>query len=89
MKLIPPKLGPTESNSGKTDAGRQVHRRIEITVEREIVSVLVKGRPESGAADQAWDRAGPESEPVQLIQAPTDDSEETSTIHPPAPPHID
>ncbi|MGA2046450.1 MAG: hypothetical protein ABSG96_02105 [Terracidiphilus sp.] len=93
MKIIPPNSGPVESIGGQTVTGMRLNRRIEITVEREIVSVLVKGRSEASTGEQAWDRegrnregwerAGPESEPAGLDQLPTGVSDKTNTIHPP------
>jgi hypothetical protein len=71
MKIIPSNSGSADSIGGQTATGMQVHRRIEITVEREIVSVLVKSRPEAGTAQQACDGAGPQIEPAQLDHRPT------------------
>jgi hypothetical protein len=49
----------------------QVHRRIEITVEREIVSVLVPGRLIPGMSEQGLERAGPECGHSDFIQTPS------------------
>ena len=48
-----------ESIGGQTVGGTQVHRRIEITQEREIVSILVRGRGGAIAGQQAGESAGP------------------------------
>jgi hypothetical protein len=43
-----------------------VHQRIEVTVEREVVSMLVRGHPQSGAQPPAGESAAPEAEPPEL-----------------------
>jgi hypothetical protein len=42
------------------------HGRIEVTVEREWVSMLVRGHPKEGTAEPASGDSGPESEPLKL-----------------------
>jgi len=54
------------SGAGIEPMEPRVHRRIEITIEREIVTFQVQGRPEAGTGEQGWERAGPGSEPPQL-----------------------
>jgi|HubBroStandDraft_1064217.scaffolds.fasta_scaffold58861_1 hypothetical protein len=62
MKIIPPHSLQSESIDRQTGAGVKVHRRIEITTEREIVSVLVRGRPSNIAAKPIIERV--EQEPA-------------------------
>jgi hypothetical protein len=50
MKIIPPRSLKTESIDMQPDERAMVHRRIEITTDREIVSVLVRGRRSEVAA---------------------------------------
>ena len=52
MKILPRQSPVAESIDGHTAAGTQVVRRIEITQEREIVSVLVHGRAGATAGDR-------------------------------------
>jgi hypothetical protein len=88
MKIFPRRALPVKQAAQKEDTTAdseacmepRVHRRIEITIERETVTLLVKGRPEAGAAEQAWERAGPNSEPTQLdgmIRPKATDSDKT------------
>jgi hypothetical protein len=59
MKIIPPNLPAPKSIGGQTVGRTLVHRRIEITQEREIFSVLVRGRGGAIAGRQAGESAGP------------------------------
>ena len=70
MKILSRKSSAAEQTCRKEGQSRQVHRRIEITVEREIVTVLVRGRKGSGPGQAALERQGPE--PVLSdLQGPT------------------
>ena len=60
MKILPRQSPVAESIDGHTAAGTQVVRRIEITQEREIVSVLVHGRAGATAGRSAGETAWPE-----------------------------
>jgi hypothetical protein len=60
MRIVSRKSSAAEETSRNERPGRRVHRRIEITVEREIVSVLVRGRQEAGPGEPALDKEGPE-----------------------------
>lgn len=62
MNIIPLHSLQAESIDKKPAAGKQIHRRIEITTEREIISVLVRGRPPESAATPAIVRV--EQEPA-------------------------
>ena len=42
------------------------HQRIEVTLEREWVSMLVRGQPKEGAKEPASADSGPESGPPEL-----------------------
>jgi hypothetical protein len=43
-----------------------VHQRVEVTVEREVVSILVRGQPKDGAQQPAGGGAEPEAAPPKL-----------------------
>ena len=60
MKILSRKSRAAEESCRKEGPGSRVHRRIEITVEREIVSVLVRGRQEVVPGEPALERSGPE-----------------------------
>lgn len=66
MKILSRKSSPAEKTCRKEGQGHQEHRRIEITVEREIVSVLVRGRQGSGPGQAALEKQGPEPIPSDL-----------------------
>jgi hypothetical protein len=60
MKILRRQSPVTESIDGHTAGGTQVYRRIEIMQEREIVSVLVHGRPGATVGKSAEETAWPE-----------------------------
>lgn len=60
MKILSRKSSAAKETSLQESSGRRVHRRIEITVEREIVSVLVRGRQAAGSGEQALEQKGQE-----------------------------
>jgi hypothetical protein len=48
--------------AAKDDAKAPVSRRVEITVERETVTMLVRGQPKEGKEEPAIEDSGSESE---------------------------
>jgi hypothetical protein len=48
------------------NADGAVHQRIEVTVEREVVSMLVRGQPQGGAQPPAGESTAPEAELPEL-----------------------
>lgn len=56
MEILSRKSSAAEETSRKEGRGRRVHRRIEITVEREIVTVLVRDGQAVGSGEPALDR---------------------------------
>ncbi len=56
MEILSRKLAATKETSRKGGPGRRVHRRIEITVEREIVSVLVRDGQAAATGEPAQER---------------------------------
>ena len=69
MKILSRKSSTAKEASQADGPARQVHRRIEITVEREIVSVLVRGRQGAGSEGQVLEQDG--QEPLFLdLQGP-------------------
>jgi hypothetical protein len=63
MKILSRESAAAKETSGKERRGRRVVRRIEVTVEREIVSVLVRGRQGAGPGESAGETQGPEPVP--------------------------
>ena len=59
MKILRRKAPEAEGIDGYAASGVQVIRRIQITQEREIFSVLVRGRGAAIAGRQAGESAGP------------------------------
>jgi hypothetical protein len=60
MKMLSRKSPSAAETYRKSGQGRRVHRRIEITVEREIVSVLVRSPQPGGPVEPELPRRAPE-----------------------------
>jgi hypothetical protein len=60
MKMLSRKSPSAAETCRKEGQGRRVHRRIEITVEREIVSVLVRNSQPAGPAEPVGERQSAE-----------------------------
>lgn len=67
MKILSRKSSTAKKTSRKEQPDRRTPRRIEITVEREIVSVRVPGRRPDGPGDS--ERSGQESA-LPLLELP-------------------
>jgi hypothetical protein len=58
---------PAEETRKDEKSGEEIAQgRIEVTVEREWVSMLVRGQPKEGAKEPASADSGPESGPPEL-----------------------
>ena len=66
-KILSRRAPPTEVNGKETAANPTVRRRVEVTVERETVSMLVRGRPPEGADRTAWEETWPEVPAKKLL----------------------
>ncbi|MGA3328539.1 MAG: hypothetical protein ABSF45_29165 [Terriglobia bacterium] len=60
----------TGANAREMEAKPTVHRRVEVTVERESVSVLVPGQPAARAAGTAGAKSRTEAPCAELPPAP-------------------
>ena len=66
MKILSRKSAAAKETSRTARPGRRVDRRIEITVEREIVLVLVRGRQGARPGEPAGEAHGSEPVPGDL-----------------------
>jgi hypothetical protein len=66
MKILRRKSPEAEGIDGYAASGVQVIRRIQITQERETISVLVRGRAPSAEGKQAVEIAGQEPDLAEL-----------------------
>jgi hypothetical protein len=68
MKLVPRSVAATEVSGQEEEiaAKKVVHRRIEVTVERETVSVLMRGRSADCADGTSWREPGAETPEAKL-----------------------
>jgi hypothetical protein len=69
MKILRRIVPPTEVTGKETGAKTTVHRRIEVTVERESVSILVRGQTVVGTEKTAGEESGPAA-PTKKSQPP-------------------
>ncbi|HTZ90533.1 MAG TPA: hypothetical protein VMA71_09330 [Alloacidobacterium sp.] len=67
-RILPPNLRPQ-----KTDAKTMVHRRVEVTVDREMASILVPGQCRHAREEEMRGEHGSTERPQQLTQARLDD----------------
>ena len=74
MKLISPSIPETDVNRGKNAAGAGVRRRVEVTVERESVSVRVTDQPGDRPEGKGSEKDVPEAPSSQSQLAPSTDS---------------
>jgi hypothetical protein len=70
MKILRRKQPVAEPSEPASDGNRVVHRRVEISVEREWVSMLVRSRPAAGANEQSQAQDSKGNEPQTLNRDP-------------------
>jgi hypothetical protein len=66
MDILRRGVPAAEGNTKEISPDRTVHQRVEVTVEREVVSILVRGQPKDGAQQPAGGGAEPEAAPPKL-----------------------
>jgi len=59
MKILPRRVPPTEVSGAGPNATPKANRRVEVTVERESISILVRGQGGDGADESACGKSGP------------------------------
>ena len=55
-KIVPRKALATQSGRDKHEAETVMNRRVQVTVERETVSMWVRGKPAEGAGGRNWEQ---------------------------------
>jgi len=69
MEIISRIVPPTEVRGKEAGPKTMVHRRVEVTVERETVSMWVRGPLPEGTEGAAWREVGPDEAAKELPSA--------------------